>query len=155
MTKPASVERLVALGIELPPPPGPSGLYSRAIRHQDLLFVSGHAAMADGRFVCGTLGADLSIEQGFEAARLATLGCLSSMRVVLGDLERVERVLKVVGFVRATADFTEHPRVVDGSTDLLLKVFGPCEAPARSAVGMTSLPHGTAVEIEMVVGLRR
>ena len=154
MSAPGSRERLSALGIVLPPPPKPTGLYSPTTRHGGLLFVSGHAALSDDGFVRGVLGSTLGLRSGQAAARLATLGCLASIDASLGGLVRVDRVLKVLGFVACTPSFEDHPAVLDGCTSLLADVFGPCQPPARSAVGMASLPYGTAVEVEMIVAVR-
>jgi enamine deaminase RidA (YjgF/YER057c/UK114 family) len=143
--------KLRELGLELPPPPRPAANYVGAVQTGHLLFVSGHGPTQDGGFVCiGKVGKDLSVEQGYEAARLVALNCLASAKAVLGDLERIKRVVKILGMVNCAEDFGEQPRVINGASDLLVQVFGEAGRHARSAVGMQSLPFGIAVEIEMI-----
>jgi enamine deaminase RidA (YjgF/YER057c/UK114 family) len=144
--------RLKALGIELPTPPRPVATYAMAVRSGDLLFLSGHGPLRDGRVVYqGKVGRDLSIEQGQEAARLTGLNLLASVRDALGSLDRVRQVVKVLGMVQCADDFTEHPKVINGFSDLMVEVFGDAGRHARSAVGMGSLPLGIPVEVEMVL----
>jgi enamine deaminase RidA (YjgF/YER057c/UK114 family) len=144
--------RLAQLGLELPSAPTPIGSYVTAARSGRLLFLSGHGPMRDGRVVYhGRVGRDLTIEQGQEAARLTGLNLLASTRNALGSLDRVRRVVKVLGMVQCTDDFVDHPKVINGFSDLMVEVFGDAGRHARSAVGMTSLPFGIAVEIEMVL----
>ena len=144
--------RLKTLGIELPAPPRPLATYVTAARSGNLLFLSGHGPMRDGRIVYqGKVGRDLSIEQGREAARLTGLNLLATARETLGSLDRVRRVVKVLGMVQCADDFTDHPAVINGFSDLMVEVFGDAGRHARSAVGMGSLPFGIAVEIEMIL----
>jgi enamine deaminase RidA (YjgF/YER057c/UK114 family) len=117
-----------------------------------LLFLSGVGPRrADGSNIAGVLGADLTVQQGYEAARLCGLNMLANMRSALGSLDKVDTILKVLGMVRGTPDFGEQPEVINGCTDLFVEVFGDAGRPARSAVGMGSLPRGIAVEIEAVI----
>ena len=144
--------RLKRLGLELPTPPDPMGSYVTAARAGNLLFLSGHGPMTDGRVIYrGKVGRDLTIEQGQEAARLTGLNLLASTRRALGSLDHVRRVVKVLGMVRCTEDFVDHPKVINGFSDLMVEVFGDAGRHARSAVGMGSLPFGIAVEIEMIL----
>jgi enamine deaminase RidA (YjgF/YER057c/UK114 family) len=144
--------RLEALGIELPTPPRPMAAYVTAARSGSLLFLSGHGPVRDGRIVHqGRVGGDLTIEQGQAAARLTGLNLLATIRHALGSLDRVRRVVKVLGMVQCADDFTEHPQVINGFSDLMVEVFGDAGRHARSAVGMGSLPLGMAVEIEMIL----
>jgi len=144
--------RLKALGIELPVPPHPMATYVHAARSGNLLFVSGHGPVRSERITHrGRVGHDLTIEQGQEAARLTGLNLLASVREALGSLDRVRRIVKVLGMVQCTDDFTEHPRVINGFSNLMVEVFGEAGRHARSAVGMGSLPFGMSVEIEMIV----
>jgi len=147
--------RLAELGLALPEPPAPLANYVPWRIGGGLLFLSGVGPRrADGASITGVVGADLSVRQGYEAARLCGLNLLANMRQALGSLDRVEAVLKVLGMVRATPDFAEQPEVVNGCTDLFVQVLGDAGRPARSAVGMGSLPRGIAVEIEAVVLIR-
>ncbi|MGG5809016.1 RidA family protein [Falsiroseomonas sp. CW058] len=147
--------RLAELGIELPSPPAPLANYVPWRIGGGLLFLSGVGPRrADGGAITGVLGAGLTVAEGYEAARLCGLNLLANMRGALGTLDRVDTVLKVLGMVRATPDFGDQPEVINGCTDLLVEVFGDAGRPARSAVGMGSLPRGIAVEIEAVVLLR-
>jgi enamine deaminase RidA (YjgF/YER057c/UK114 family) len=144
--------RLTELGLELPTPPRPLANYVTAARSGNLLFLSGHGPMRDGRVAYqGTVGRDLTIEEGQAAARLTGLNLLASARDALGSLDRVRRVVKLLGMVRCGTDFIEHPKVINGCSDLMVEVFGEAGRHARSAVGMGSLPFGIAVEIEMIL----
>ncbi len=143
--------KLKELGLELPPTPTPAANYVGAVRTGNLLFVSGHGPTKDGRFAyIGKVGKDLSVEQGYEAARVVTLNCLASAKSVLDDLDRIKRVVKLLGMVNCTEDFGEQPKVINGASDLLVQLFGESGRHARSAVGMQALPFGIAVEIEMI-----
>ena len=142
-------------GIALPEPPPAAGNYIRGVEVGNLLFMSGHGPRrADGTYVSGKVGADLSVEQGYEAARMAGLVMLASIRAQLGSLDRVRRVVKVLGMVHAAPDFAEHPNVVNGFSDLMVEVFGEDGRGARAAVGMASLTKQMAVEVEMVLELK-
>jgi enamine deaminase RidA (YjgF/YER057c/UK114 family) len=147
-----SVEaKLRELGLDLPPTPRPAANYVGAVQTGNLLFISGHGPSKDGKFMCiGKIGKDLSVEQGYEAARLVALNCLASAKAVLGDLDRIKRVVKILGMVNCTEDFGEQPQVINGASDLLVHLFGDAGRHARSAVGMQSLPFSMAVEIEMI-----
>ncbi len=147
--------RLAALGIALPDPPRPMANYVPFRIGGGLLFLSGVGPRrADGSSITGIVGGELSVQQGYEAARLCGLNLLANMRAALGSLDRVDTILKVLGMVRATPEFGEQPEVINGCTDLFVEVFGDAGRPARSAVGMGSLPRGIAVEIEAVVAIR-
>jgi len=136
----------------LPELSSPVANYVHATQSGKLLFLAGKGPKdADGRYVTGKLGADLTIEQGYEAACLAGFQQLAVLKAELGDLNRVTRILKVTGMVNATADFKDHPKVINGFSDLMVEVFGERGRHARSAVGMASLPFDMAVEIEMIV----
>jgi len=147
-----ATERLQTLGLTLPPPPAPIGNYVPYRIGGNLLFLSGVGPRkADGGLITGKVGATLSIEQGYEAARLCALNMLTNMIAALGSLDRVDTILKVLGMVNAVPEFQQHPKIIDGCTDLLVAVFGDNGRPARSAVGMASLPRDIAVEVEAVV----
>jgi enamine deaminase RidA (YjgF/YER057c/UK114 family) len=144
--------RVVELGLEVPPAPQPIGNYVPFRLAGNLLFLSGVGPRrADGAMIAGKVGADLSVEQGQAAARQCGLNLLANMRAALGSLDRVDTIVKVLGMVNATPEFGEHPKVIDGCTDLLVQVFGDTGRPARSAVGMGSLPRNIAVEVEAIV----
>lgn len=144
--------RLKELGITLPTPPAPAANYVPWRIGGGLLFLSGVGPnRPDGTSIIGTVGRELSIEQGYEAARICGLSLLANMRAALGSLDRVDTVLKVLGMVRGVPDFDQHPEVINGCTDLFVQVLGDTGRPARSAVGMGSLPRGIAVEVEAVV----
>jgi enamine deaminase RidA (YjgF/YER057c/UK114 family) len=151
----SATERLARLGLALPPPPAPIGNYVPFRLAGNLLFLSGVGPRrSDGGMIVGKVGATLSIDQGYEAAKLCGLNLLTNMVSALGSLDRVDIVLKVLGMVNATPEFGEHPKVIDGCTDLFVAVFGENGRPARSAVGMGSLPRQIAVEVEAVVLVR-
>jgi enamine deaminase RidA (YjgF/YER057c/UK114 family) len=144
--------RIKELGLELPTPTPPMGAYLKAVRSGNLLFLSGHGPQKDGMIQYrGKVGKDLALEEGCAAARLVALNCLSTIRAELGSLNRLHRVVKVLGFVNSAPGFTDHPKVINGASELLIEVFGENGRHARSAVGMAELPGNIAVEIEMIV----
>ena len=148
-------EKLRDLGLVLPPPAKPSGNYVPATQVGGTLYLAGVGPQKpDGGLVIGTVGADLTIEQGYEAARLTGLVLLANMRQALGSLDRVARIAKVFGMVRCQPDFGRQPEVINGCTDLFVEIFGDAGRPARSAVGMIALPRGIAVEIEAIAEVR-
>jgi enamine deaminase RidA (YjgF/YER057c/UK114 family) len=152
LATPAS--RMAAAGIQLPEPNRPIGNYVTWVRTGDLLFLSGHGSCgAPGPVDRGKLGQDLDIEQGYQAARNVGLCMLATLHDALGDLARVKRVVRVSGMVNATADFTDHPKVMNGFSDLMVEVFGEAGRHVRAAVGMASLPQNMSVEVEMLVEL--
>ncbi len=144
--------RIEALGIELYEPSAPVANYVKAVQTGNLLFLAGHGPMKpEGGYVTGRVGSTLSIEEGREAARLTAIAVLSTLKAELGDLNRVRRVVKVLGMVSADSSFENHPQVINGFSDLIVEVFGARGKHARAAVGMASLPFNTAVEVEMIV----
>lgn len=150
----AAEARLLELKIELPTPPEPMANYVRAKRVGNLLFVAGHgpAPDADGKRWIGKVGSDLTLDQGYHAARLTGLNLLASVRATLGSLDRVKQIVKVLGMVNCAPGFDQTPRVINGCSDLLVEVFGKeAGQHARAAVGMAELPNTIPVEIEMVV----
>ena len=144
--------RLTELGYELPPPPPPVGNYLPAARSGNVMWMAGvGSGRPDGSRITGKLGDELTVEQGYEAARWCALNLLSRMKAELGDLDKVTRVLKVVGMVNSAPGFGEQARVVDGASDLFVALFGDQGRHARSAPGMGALPGGTAVIVDCVV----
>lgn len=144
--------KLKELGVELSNPSAPVANYVNAVRAGNLIFLAGKGPrMADGENITGKLGVDLTIEQGYEAARVTGVNQLSVLKSELGNLNKVKRIVKVKGMVNASSDFTDHPKVINGYSDLMVAVFGERGKHARAAVGMGSLPSNIAVEIEMVV----
>ena len=145
-------KRLVEMKISLPQPPNPKANYIPSVQVGSLLFVSGHGPYNDGKTILtGKLGKELTTEEGYQTARNVALNCLASIKAALGDLNRVKRVVKLLGMVNCTEDFKEAPRVINGASDLLVDIFGEAGKHARSAVGMQSLPNGMPVEIEMIL----
>lgn len=145
-------ERLADLGIELPAPDGSPRLYVPAVRTGSLLFLAGHGPVGpDGKVVVGRVGADLDVAEARDAARLTGIQLLAAIRHEVGSLDRVRRVVKLLGMVNGAPGFTDTPAVIDGCSQLLLDVFGEGGRHARSAVGMAELPFGMCVEIEAVV----
>src|SRR6478609_9947937 len=140
------------LGIELPPASKPIANYVKAVRTGNLLFLAGTGpAKMDGTYITGKVGKDLTIEQGYEAAKVTGAAILSTLKNELGDLNKVKRIVKVLGMVNCPADFTDQPKVINGFSDLMVSVFGDKGKHARSAVGVNALPMNMAVEIEIVV----
>ena len=144
--------RLSDLGIELATPASPVANYVNAVRTGNLIFLAGKGPnKPDGTYVTGKLGMDLTVEEGYEAARLTAISQLAVLRAELGNLNKVKRIVKVLGMVNASPDFTDQPEVINGFSDLMVEVFGQRGKHARAAVGMGSLPRGIAVEVELVV----
>lgn len=144
--------KLQELGIELSTPSAPVANYVNAVRVGNMIFLSGKGPLkADGENITGKVGADLTIEEGNEAARITGINQLSVLKAELGNLNKVKRCVKVLGMVNATPEFTDHPKVINGYSDLMVAVFGEKGKHARAAVGMGSLPSNIAVEIEMIV----
>ncbi len=140
------------LGITLPQSPEPVANYVNAVRTGNLLFLAGKGPKrTDGSDITGKLGRDLSIEEGYEAARLTAINQLAVLKATLGDLNKVKRIVKVLGMVNSDPSFVEQSKVINGFSDLMVAVFGDRGRHARAAVGMASLPRGQAVEIEMIV----
>ena len=143
--------RLTELNLTLPPAPRPVATYLPAVRQGNLLYVSGHGPLRpDGTLHLGKVGAGLDLEAGNAAARQTGLAILSTVRSQLGSLDKVVRLVKVLGMVNCTPEFGEQPRVINGFSDLMVDVFGEPGKGARSAVGMVSLPGGIAVEVEAI-----
>lgn len=140
------------LGISLPEASSPVANYVNGVRSGNLIFLSGKGPLnPDGTNITGKVGDSISIEEGYEAARLTAINQLAVLKAMLGDLSRVKRVVKVLGMVNANPEFTDHPKVINGYSDLMVAVFGEKGKHARAAVGMGSLPGNIAVEIEMIV----
>ncbi len=143
--------KLKSLGITLPNPRGPVGNYVSAVRVGNLLFMAGTSGRRpDGTVVKGKLGADMTTEQGHEASRLVALTVLAYVKAELGSLDRVKRLVKATGFVNAAPDYTEHAKVLDGFSSVMVEVFGDRGRGSRSALGMGSLPFQVAVICETI-----
>ncbi len=145
-------KKLKELGLTLPAPQKPIANYVKAVRSGNLVFLAGHGpSNADGTDISGKVGKDLTVPQGYEAAKSVGLNLLTSLKAEIGDLNKVKRIVKVLGMVNCTEGFTEQPKVINGFSDLMVAVFGEKGKHARSAVGMYALPNNISVEIEMVV----
>ncbi|WP_339731102.1 RidA family protein [uncultured Gimesia sp.] len=147
--------KIQELKLELPEAPKPGGIYNPVVQVDNMLYVSGHGPIRlDGSMHKGRVGDDLTEEQGVEAARAVGLTMLATLKQYLGDLDRIERFVKVLGMVNAAPDFKHHPQVINGFSDLLVQIFGENGRAARSAVGMGSLPGNIAVEVEAIVQIK-
>jgi enamine deaminase RidA (YjgF/YER057c/UK114 family) len=147
-------ERLAALGLELPPVFPPVGNYVSCVVVDGTVHVGGHGPVAGTEVVRGKVGRDLTLDEGRRAARLTALSILATMQAELGDLDRIDRIVKVFGMVNVAPGFDQTPAVIDGCSDLLVEVFGDAGRHTRSAVGLAELPFGIAVEIELTARLR-
>jgi enamine deaminase RidA (YjgF/YER057c/UK114 family) len=144
--------KLIEMGIELPSKSTPVANYVSAAQTGNLVFLSGHGPYkSDRTLIKGKVGSDLTLEEGYEAARISCLNLLGSLKATIGNLDRVSRVVKLLGMVNADQGFEDHPKVINGASDLLVEVFGEKGRHARSAVGMGTLPSNIPVEIEMIV----
>jgi enamine deaminase RidA (YjgF/YER057c/UK114 family) len=146
--------RLKSLGIVLPPSPSPKGSYVPGVIHNGVLYLSGQGpVLPGGGMAMGVVGKDFSVEEANLHARYTGLVLLSAARSLLGSLDRVERVLSVLGMVNGAADFTRHPAVINGCSDLFIEVFGEAGRHSRAAVGMATLPDNISVEITAVMAV--
>ena len=145
-------QKLSKMGITLPRASSPVANYVNGVQTGNLIFLSGKGPLqSNGKYITGKLGMSLSIEEGYKAAQLTGVNQLAVLKSMLGNLSRVKRIVKVLGMVNATPEFTDHPKVINGYSDLMVAVFGEKGKHARAAVGMGSLPSDIAVEIEMIV----
>ena len=145
-------KKIEELGITLQEPSKPVANYVNAVQSGNLVFMAGKGPKKDdGEFIIGKVGSNLTKEEGYEAARLTAIQQLSALKAEIGDLNRVVRIVKVLGMVNADSSFTNHPAVINGFSDLMVEVFGERGKHARAAVGMGSLPMNIACEIEMIV----
>jgi enamine deaminase RidA (YjgF/YER057c/UK114 family) len=144
--------KLAEMGLLSPEVPSPVGNYIGVVRVGNLLFVSGHGPyrLQDDSVMAGKVGRDLTTEQAYEVAKSVMLNCLASIKREVGDLDRVKRIVKLLGMVNCTETFIEHPQVINGASDLLVALYGEAGRHARSAVGMQQLPMSIPVEIEMI-----
>ena len=149
----SSVEaRLIQLGLELPETPKPVAAYIPAKQSGSLVFTAGQLPMVKGDLISkGHLGQDVEIEEANNAAKICTLNALAAIKGVIGDLDRIKQIIRVVGYVASVPTFTQQPAVVNGASELLLEIFGENGKHARSAVGMAVLPLNASVEIELTV----
>jgi enamine deaminase RidA (YjgF/YER057c/UK114 family) len=147
--------KLASLGLSLPDAPAPVANYVPTCLTGGLLFISGQVSRGgDGKTITGKLGDGMDIEAGREAARICALNILAQARAALGSLDRIERVVKLTGFVNSAPTFTDHPRVVNGASDLLVEVLGEKGRHTRSAVGVAALPVNAAVEVEAIIAVK-
>jgi enamine deaminase RidA (YjgF/YER057c/UK114 family) len=147
--------RLRSLGIELPPMPTSVANYSPFVLSGNLLYISGQGPLSpEGEWQVGKVGENVSVDRAYQHARVVGTRLLAVAQAALGSLDRIQRVVKLLGFVNATPHFTDHPKVIDGCTDLLVEVLGTSGRPARSAIGVGSLPRNMTVEIEAIFEVR-
>ena len=148
-------QKIKELGLSLPQPAKPVANYVPAVKIGNLIFVSGHGPYNDGETkTSGKVGRELTIEEGYQVARNVALNCLASVKDAVGDLDKVKRIVKLLGMVNCTEDFKDAPKVINGCSDLLVTIFGEAGKHARSAVGMQALPNQIPVEVEMILEIK-
>jgi len=148
-------KRITELGLELPPAPKPVATYVPYVKVGNLLFISGQGPLVEGKpYITGKLGKEVSEEEGYKAAERAALNCIAIIKDAIGDLDKVERIVKVTGFVASAENFNRQPWVMNGASDLLVKIFGEKGKHSRSAIGVNELPLNIPVEVEMIVQIR-
>jgi len=148
-------KKLASMGLTLPEPPQPVANYEPAVMDEDLLYTSGASCIINGKpKFLGRVGAELTLEQGYDAARITALNLLSIIKAKIGDLDRIEKVIKVLGFVNSAPDFHRQPEVLNGASDLLAELLGNRGRHARSALGTNNLPMNIPVEIELIVRIK-
>lgn len=147
--------KLTEMGIVVPEAPKPVAAYVPAVQIGDIIYTSGQIPFVDGQIKYkGKLGKDVTIEQGYDAARVCVINALAAVKSLAGSLDNIEKIIKVVGFVNSAPGFTDQPKVINGASELLAEVFGQAGAHARSAVGVAELPIDSAVEVELIVKLK-
>ena len=146
---------LNAKGIELPTPAAPVASYVAAVEIGGMLHISGQVSMEDGKLITGRLGDNMSVEEGQQAAKACALMIAAQIKKAVGSLDKVDRIVKLGGFVNSTPDFKDHPKVVNGCSDMMEVIFGARGQHARSAVGVAALPLGVAVEVDAIVAIRQ
>jgi len=145
-------EKLKALGLSLPEAPRPVAAYIPAVKIDNMVYTAGQLAFVKGELQYkGRLGKDLTVEEGYESARICALNALAAVKGVAGSLDNIERIVRVTGYVNSTGDFTDQPRVLNGASELLKELFGETGLHARSAIGVNALPLGASVEVELIV----
>ena len=154
MTDAEITAKLAELGLTLPEAAAPVAAYVPVVIAGGLAHVSGQLPFVDGKLVRGRLGEDVSLEQGYAAAQACGLMLVAQLKAALGSLDRIERIVKLGGFVNSAADFTDQPKVVNGASELMVALFGEAGKHARSAVGVPTLPLGAAVEVDAIVAVR-
>ncbi|MBV9873839.1 MAG: RidA family protein [Verrucomicrobia bacterium] len=146
---------LESLGLTLSAAAAPGGNYASYVRWGDLLFLAGVISARDGEVISGTVGVDKSIEEGYDAAQCCALSELATIKHALGSLDQVERIVSVNGYVNSVPGFAESPKVINGASDLFIKIYAERGLHARAAIGVSGLPRNALVEIQMVVGVKR
>ena len=146
-------DRLLELGIALPPPPSPGGNYVSAKAAGNLIFLAGVISTGPAGVITGTVGTDRTISEGYEAARACVLTQLAVLKQTLGSLAKVKEIVSVNGYVNAIAGFPDPPKVINGASDLLLELFGESGKHARAAIGVSALPRNALVEVQMIVAI--
>lgn len=148
-------DKLKKMGITLPAAAKPVAAYVPAIKVGDYIYTSGQLPSTNGKLLAtGKLGAEVDEATGYAAARISAINCLAAVKGLIGDLNRVEQVVKVVGFVNSAAGFTNQPKVINGASELFAEVFGPAGEHARSAVGVSELPLNSPVEVEIIIKIK-
>ncbi|MDK2901147.1 MAG: hypothetical protein PWR14_51 [Thermosediminibacterales bacterium] len=148
-------KKIKEMGINIPEAPKPVAAYVSAVKIDNYIYTAGQIPFVDGELKYkGKLGKDLSIEEGYEAAKICAINCLGAIKSLIGSLDNIERVVKVTGFVNSAGGFNQQPKVVNGASEFLGQVFGETGSHARSAVGVNELPMDAAVEIEMIVKVK-
>lgn len=148
-------EKIKAMGLEIPEVPKPVAAYLPGVVSGKYIFTAGQLPVENGQLIYkGKLGADFSAEEGYKAAQICLLNCLGVVKSLVGDLDKIKRIVKINGFVNCVPDFTEQPQVINGASELCVKILDQAGQHARAAVGSISLPLGAAVEVEMIVELK-
>lgn len=148
-------EKLESFGIKLPTPPKPAGSYIPVVTTGKYLFVSGQIPMKDGKIVhAGKVPIEKTTDEAIESAKLCAINLLAQIKAEIGDLDKISKIIKVSGFVNCTEDFSEHPKIINGASDFLFKVFGEKGRHSRIAVGVSSLPLNSTTEIDMIVEIQ-
>jgi enamine deaminase RidA (YjgF/YER057c/UK114 family) len=148
-------KKLQELGINIPEAPKPVAAYVPSVRIGDFVYTSGQIPFVNGELkVKGKVGTDISVEEGYEAAKICAINCLAVLKAEIGNLDKIEKIVKLTGFVNSSPGFSQQPKVINGASEFLGEVFGEAGKHARSAVGVNELPLDAAVEVEMIVKIK-
>ena len=148
-------EKVESLGLTLPGVPKPAGSYIPSLRINDLVFISGQVPFIDGNLLTGKIGSDITLEEGFERAKICALNALAVVKAEIGSLDDVKRIVKVSGYVNCVDSFVDHPKVINGASDLFGELFGELGQHTRIAIGSNSLPMNSSVELDVIFQVKQ
>jgi len=149
-------EKITSLGLQLPEVAKPVASYIPAVQSGNLVFISGQIPFVHGKLLCrGKLGKEIDLEKGYECARIAVMNCIAALKSVIGDLDKVKRIVKITGYVNSAAGFEDQPKVLNGASDLVIEIFGEKGRHSRTAIGTNELPLAAPVEVDLIAEIQQ